>query len=95
MTYAATKFKVAAVNGLGEDTITRNRTHERTHTCIDRRMDRLRRTYFGTKLMYLFSTRKSGYKMSILRIILHLNGQLVDKPYFFYKNIALKVIKNP
>ena len=37
--YAATKFKVAAANDLGRDTLPRNRTHERTRT--DRRADRL------------------------------------------------------
>ena len=51
VTYAATKFKVAAANGLVEDTITRNRTHERTRTRMYRRTDRLRRTDFGMKLM--------------------------------------------
>ena len=36
---AATKFKVAATNDLGEGTITRNRTHERTRTRMVRRTD--------------------------------------------------------
>ena len=36
---AATKFKVAATNSLGEDTITRNRTQERTRTRMERRTD--------------------------------------------------------
>ena len=39
--YAATKFKVAAANDLGRDTLPRNRTHECTHTHMDRRADRL------------------------------------------------------
>ena len=39
--YITTKFKAAVANGLGEDTITRNRTHERTRTRMKRRTDRL------------------------------------------------------
>ena len=49
VTYAATKFKDAAADGIGEDPITRNRTHEHTSTRIDRRTDRLRWTNFCTK----------------------------------------------
>ena len=48
------EFKIAEANGVGEDTITRNCSHDRTRTRMDRRMDRLRRTGFGTKLMYPF-----------------------------------------
>ena len=40
--YAATKFKVAAANGLG-DTLSRNRTHERARTRMGRQTDRTRR----------------------------------------------------
>ena len=63
MTYAATKFKAAGVDGLGEDTITRNHTHEHTCTSMDRRTDRLRWTDFGTILMYpLFLQEKADIK---------------------------------
>ena len=58
VTYAATKFKAAAADGLGEDTITWNRTHEYARTRMDRRMDRFRWTNFGTKLMYPFFYKK-------------------------------------
>ena len=58
VTYAATK-----ADGLGEDTITWNRTHEHTHTRMYRRTDRFRWTYFGTKLMYpFFLQEKAGIK---------------------------------
>ena len=58
VTCAAKKFKAAAADGLGEDTITWNRTHEHTRTRMDRRMDRLRWTNFGAKLMYLLFYKK-------------------------------------
>ena len=62
--YAPTKFEVATSNGLGEDTITRNVTDRRTDRQTDRGTDAQtdgRRTDFGTKLIYLFFLRKSGY----------------------------------
>ena len=49
VTYSATKFEVAASNGLGGDTFTRNMT--------DRQMDG-RRPDFGTKLVYPFFLKK-------------------------------------
>ena len=57
VTHQATKFIVATSNGLGGDTFTRNVTDGRT----DRQTDG-RRTDFGTKLIYLFSKEKGGYK---------------------------------
>ena len=53
--YAVTKFKVAAVNGLGGGTLPRNCTLERTYTRMDRRTDRPRRINVP-----FFSPRKSG-----------------------------------
>ena len=43
VTCAATKFKAAPADGLGEDTITWNRMHEHTRTHMDRQtqMDQL------------------------------------------------------
>ena len=58
VTYAATKFKAAAADGLGEDTNTWNRMHEHTRSRKGRRTDRLRWTNFGTKLMYLYFYKK-------------------------------------
>ena len=57
-TYAATKFKAAAADGLEEITITWNRRHEHMRTRMDRRTDRFRWTNFGTKLMYPFYYKK-------------------------------------
>ena len=53
--YAATKFKVASANSLGEDTITRN---EHIRTRMDSRMDRLSRTDFDSKFMHPFSPQE-------------------------------------
>ena len=57
VTHLATKFTVATSNGLGGYTFTRNVTDGRT----DRQTDG-RRTDLGTKLIYLFSKIKGGYK---------------------------------
>ena len=51
------------LRSLGEETITRNHTHEHTCTSMDRRTDRLRWTDFGTKFMYpLFLQEKADIK---------------------------------
>ena len=69
VTYAATKFKAAAADGLGEDynyMKTHARTYAHTHGQTDgqTQMDQL---WYEIYVPF-FSTRKSGYKMSILRI---------------------------
>ena len=59
VTYAATKFKVAAANGLG-DTFTRNRTHKRTRMDI--------RTGSPRQIHVPFFLQEKACKMYILRI---------------------------
>ena len=56
VTYLGTKFEVATSNRLGGDTFTRNMTDG----CTDGRW-----TDFGTKLIYPFFERKSGYNETL------------------------------
>ena len=78
--YAATKFKVDAANGLGGDTLPRNRTNVLARAWTDGRTD-------PDELMYLFFYKKKRVKMSILRIRLqYFKGHVYFMKRYHHRN---------
>ena len=91
-TYAATKFKAAAANGLGEDTKLHQtaRTNIRAHAWTDGRMDR--RTQMD-QLWYeinvpFFLQEKAGIKCLFTNTSSIFKRSIGRQTLFFYKKFA-------